>query len=185
MQEALLIQHCIKGDRAAQRRLFDTYYKYVYTICYRYVNHHQDAEDVVSEVFRRVFKYLHKVTNSVDQGLKKWIQTIAINESIRFLNKRQPIDYTEDLFLEHNLLSKSEDEVSSTISDSDIEAAKQIVNAMPTGYRTIFLLNIVEGLSHTEIAEHLGISRNTSKSQMLKARKYLKNKLNKDASRQI
>ena len=185
MQEALLIKRCIKGDRAAQRALFDTYYKYVYTVCFRYVNHHEDAEDVVSEVYRRVFRHLERVKNTADQGLKRWIQTIAINESIRFLNRKQPIDYTEDLFLDHKQIVTSANEGASTISDSAIKTAKEVVNAMPTGYRTIFLLNVVEGLSHTEIAEHLGISRNTSKSQMLKAKKYIKNKLNKDASRQF
>ena len=66
MLEVLLIKRCIKGDRAAQRALFDTYYKYVYTVCFRYVNHHEEAEDVVSGVYRRVFRHLNGVKNTAD-----------------------------------------------------------------------------------------------------------------------
>jgi len=179
MQETLLIQRCRDGDRAAQRWLFDKYYNYVYTVSHRYVQHHQDAEDVVSEVFRRVFSNLDKVKNTADKGLKRWIQTISINESIRFINQKQPVDYTS----EHHFFEGST-VASDAGSPADIKSIKQAVNTMPIGYRTIFLMNVVEGLSHTEIAEHLGISRNTSKSQMLKARKYLQNKLN-DNARQL
>lgn len=177
MQEALLIQRCRQGDRAAQRWLFDEYYNYVYTICHRYVNHHQDAEDVVSEVFRRVFKNLDRVKETADQGLKKWIQTISINESLRFIKRKHPIDYTDK-----EALLESQQVEPEPLEISDINMVRRIVSQMPTGYKTIFLLNVVEGLSHTEIAEHLDISRNTSKSQMLKARKYLQNKLKENAA---
>ena len=111
-------------------------------------------------------------------GLKRWIQTISINESLRALKRKQAIDYTSE---EKNLDSIIELEESSV--EIDTQLIKKIVNEMPLGYRTIFLLNVIEGLSHTEIAEHLGISRNTSKSQMLKARNYLKIKLKQYESR--
>jgi len=175
-----LIYKCQRGDRSAQRMLFDQYYNYVYTTCHRYVRHHHDAEDVVSIVFNRIFKNIDKLNDLENHGLKRWIQTISINESLRFLKKRQPIDYTADDFL----LDTKVEPATLSVEVSDVSEIKKIVNDMPPGYRTIFLMNVVEGLSHTEIAEHLNISRNTSKSQMLKARKYLQTKLSKDKSRQ-
>ena len=160
--------------------LFDQYYNYVYTICHRYVRHHHDAEDVVSIVFTKVFKNIYRLKDSENMGLKRWIQTISINESLRFIKKRQPVDYTaEDSLLDRKVEPKTGS--GEVFDDSEI---KKIINEMPHGYRTIFLMNVVEGLSHSEIAKHLDISRNTSKSQMLKARKYLQIKLRKDESRQ-
>lgn len=180
MNESDIIYKCQQGDRTAQRLLFDQYYNYVYTICHRYIQNHHYSEDVVSIVFNRIFGNISKLKKSEDRGLKRWVQTISINESLRFLKKKEPVDYTADDSL---LDTKVEP---TTIGDevSDASAIKKIINEMPQGYRTIFLMNVVEGLSHSEIAKHLNITRNTSKSQMLKARKYLQIKLRKDESRQ-
>ena len=131
-------------------------------------------------MFRRVFKNLEKVNDTKNHGLKRWIQKIAINESLRFLQQKQPIDYTYD----EKLLEKPSRFASDNVH-FDKKMVRRAIDELPTGYRTIFLMNIAEGLSHAEIAEHLGISRNTSKSQLLKAKKYLQNKLNQDASRQF
>lgn len=174
-----LIIQCISGDRRAQRSLFDQYYKYIYTICFRYVRNHHDVEDVVSEVFNRVFRSLDKLEHADDQGLKKWIQTISINEALRFVKRKHPIDYAED-DLQFEAAYEEPD-----ISQIDERILKKAIDELPDGYRNIFLLNVVEGLSHTEIAEYLGISRNTSKSQMLKARILLQKKLKKDVPRQL
>lgn len=175
MNDYILISKCQKKDPLAQRQLFDRYYNYIYTIGIRYIKNHHDTEDVVSEIFNRIFLNIDKVLSTNNQGLKRWIQTIAINESLRFINKKHPIDYTgDDKLLEPDNITLNESD-----SGLDIKLLKQKISQLPEGYRRIFLLNIVEGLSHTEIAQHLGISRNTSKSQMLKARKHLQLELKK------
>lgn len=178
MEEKRVILRCQKGEREAQRILYDRYFNYVYTISHRYVQHHHDTEDIVSIVFSRVFRNIHQLKNVANKGLKRWIQTITINESLRFLKRQKRMDYTCD----HNILEYKEEIVEPTL-EANMHLIKKLINAMPSGYRTIFLMNVVDGLSHTEIAEYLDISRNTSKSQMLKARKYLQNKLSEYASR--
>ena len=113
-------------------------------------------------------------------GLKRWIQTIAINESLRVLQKKKPIIYTDS----NEILDQAEVELE--VNDQiTADRIRKLVDEMPEGYRRIFLLNVVEGLTHAEIAEHLNISRNTSKSQMLKARKYLQKKLENYESQRI
>lgn len=178
MKENTLISQCQKGDQAAQRQLYDQFYNYVYTIAHRYLRNHHDCEDVVSEVFIRVFKNITKLNKTANQGLKRWMQVISINESLRFIKKKHPIDYTAD----DALLDLQVNTPIEGVEVSNTSQMKKIINEMPQGYRTIFLMNVVEGLSHTEIAEHLDISRNTSKSQFLKARKYLQIKLRKNES---
>ncbi len=180
LKEKDIIYKCQQGEQAAQRMLFDQYYNYVYTICHRYVLHHHDTQDVVSITFNKIFKGIDKLKNLENHGLRRWIQTISINESLRFLNKKQPIDYTTD----HFFLDQKVEPITESTEVSQASEIKKIINEMPKGYRTIFLMNIVEGLSHAEIAEHLNISRNTSKSQMLKARRYLQIKLRKEKSKE-
>jgi len=180
MEDSTIIIGCQNGERIAQRLLFDRYYNYVYTISYRYLNNHHNCEDVTSISFNRIFKNIEKVTNTADGGLKKWIQTIAINEALRFLKKKSPIVYTED----EGILDQVEN-VTKIASSWDMTFMKKLVNEMPEGYRRIFLLKTADGLTHDEIAEHLSISRNTSKSQMLKARKYLQTKLKNYESQKI
>ncbi len=179
-EDNILIQKCQLGEREAQRWLYDKYYLYLYNIVLRYVRGHHDTEDVVSEIFIRIFKHIHTLKTTENEGLKRWIKTIAINEALRFMKKKQRLVFTdEDHAFEHLAI------IESAVEEPNVDQIRKIIDQMPIGYRTIFLMNVVEGLSHTEIAEHLEISRNTSKSQMLKARKFIQHKLNKDESRQF
>ena len=96
MKESNIVFRCKQGDRAAQRMLFEEYYNYVYTISHRYIQHHQDTEDVVSITFNKIFRNIHQLKDTADMGLKRWIQTISINESLRALKKKQLINYTSE-----------------------------------------------------------------------------------------
>lgn len=183
MDNNSIIIGCQRGERTAQRLLFDKFYRFVYTVSFRYVKNHHDCEDVVLTVFNRIFKNINQVIEPSNGGFHKWVKTIAINESIRFLNKTSPIVYTEsDQLLD--LLDKEEPMESRGLEYST-EQILSTVNKMPEGYRRIFLLKVVDGLTHDEIAKYLCISRNTSKSQMLKARKYLSLELKKITSDEL
>jgi len=181
MSEAQIIKQCLRGDPKGQRMLFEAHYDQIYSTVFRYLRNHHDTEDVVSEVFNRIFKNIKNFKSKGANSFKAWIKTISINEALRFSKNKLPINYTEEF---SEIPTRHLENVNS-IDTIDIERIKKIVEEMPEGYRTIFLLNVVEGLSHSEIAQHLGISRNTSKSQMLKARKYIQSKMKKDESRSV
>ena len=163
-----LIKKCLNKEPRAQRKLFDDYYRYIYTICFRYLQDHHDCQDVVSEVFNRVFSNIGKVYDTSNNGFKRWIQTIAINESLRFLKRKRPVIYTDE-----NIILDGKEEVIEEQELLNTDQIWNIINEMPEGYRRIFLLHSIDGLTHAEISEYLSISRNTSKSQLLKARKYI------------
>lgn len=181
MTDHQIIQSCLKGDSRAERQLFDRYYRYVYTIALRYLTHHHDAEDAVSEAFIRIYRSLSQVVNAESSGVKRWIQRIAINESLRLIKRRRSIVFVEDTTTITDF-AETEDLPSSDIPSGKIMEA---INSLADGYRIVFLLSAVDGLSHTEIADFLNVSRNTSKSQMRKARAQLQHKLRHYESRAI
>lgn len=169
-----VIQHCKSGNQVAQGMLFNSHYQQMYNLSMRILSNHHDVEDVLIISFSKVFSKIQKFEYRGDNSLKKWIKTIVINESIRFVNGKRKISYDEDL---------PEYEKNSTfnfdLSDIDIEQVYSIIEALPDGYRMVFNLFAIEGYSHKEIAELLNIKENTSKSQLRKARKNIIERMNK------
>lgn len=168
--EKELIEACKRKDRMAQKLLFDRYSPKMNGVCYRYVRNAEDAEDVLVEAF---FKVLTNIQQFKNKGsFEGWIRRIVINECLMFLRRQ------------HNFnLSVEIDDNLNVVNNKNIEdelAARDILDfldELPTGYRTIFNLYVLEGYKHREIAEMLGISINTSKSQLILAKKRLKNLL--------
>lgn len=177
LHEQELIRRCIKGNRHAQEALFNQFYEDLYRIGMRYLSDHHDTEDAIIQAYSRVFKSLHKFNYTGKGSLGKWVRTILINEAIRLLQKRKRIYFEEDATqvqlpeLQANGLEQ--------LQASDI---LRMIEKLPAGYRTVFNLNVVEGYSHKEIGELLGISENTSKTQLKKARHQLMNQLNQDSA---
>jgi RNA polymerase sigma-70 factor (ECF subfamily) len=169
-----IIKGCKSGKQIAENALFDKYYKHMYNLSMRLLANHNDVEDVLIISFTKVFDNIKKFEYRGDHSLTKWIKTIVINESIRFVKKRDRIKY-DDNFPELTTHS----EFDSNLSDIDIEQIYSIIEKMPTGYRIVFNLFAIEGYSHKEISELLQISENTSKSQLRKARLDIIKKMNK------
>jgi RNA polymerase sigma-70 factor (ECF subfamily) len=168
VNEEKLIQLCIKANRKAQRELFDATYSTCFRLSVRYLGNHHDAEDVVSEAFVRIFQQIGSFVFHGEGSLRRWINTIVINESLRFLKRRKMLVFEEDL------LNSAETFIDiSDLTDIDTEQVEQIISIMPVGYRTVFNLFAVEGFSHGEIAELLSITENTSRSQLSKARRFI------------
>jgi len=175
LNEKELIQRCLRKDRHAQEFLFSEFYDELYIIARRYMSDHHDAEDVIIQSFIRVFKSLDNFTFTGQGSLGKWIRTILINESIRNLKKRSLLNYNDDII--HLESHYSEANALHQMQAADII---RMIDNLPIGYRTVFNLFVVEGYSHKEIGQKLGISENTSKTQLKKARHQLMTIINEE-----
>jgi RNA polymerase sigma-70 factor (ECF subfamily) len=164
--ELEIVHGCKKQDRKAQKALYDRYSAVMYGVCLRYMKNQADAEDILIE---GLFKAMSKIDQFNEEGsFEGWVRRIVVNECLMALRKNnvlkfaeeiQPnLDHTEDLSVEDNLIA---------------EDLLKLLDHLPNGYRTVFNLYVLEGYKHREIAEELGISINTSKSQLILARKRL------------
>lgn len=163
-----LIYQAKNGSQKAQRAIFDLFGKRMYVLCLRYVRVQEDAEELLSNGFIKAFENLSSFEIRGQYSFEAWLKRILINECLMFLRKQNkaPMMVEPD----ESLISVYEDVLDSLSADALLETILQL----PEGYRTVFNLYEVEGFSHAEIAEKLGISVGTSKSQLSKAKATLK-----------
>lgn len=169
--EKQLIKKAIAGHQDAQKRIYEKHAPKMLGVCRQYVKDLQFAEDVMIGGFLKVFKNLGSF--KFKGSFEGWIRRIMINESISYVRKQQFVVYDDALYdrfeLETNIIS----------SEMDVEHIQMLIDALPEGYKMVFVLYVVEGYKHNEIAKELQISESTSKSQLFKARKMLQEKLKK------
>ncbi|RYY70725.1 MAG: sigma-70 family RNA polymerase sigma factor [Chitinophagaceae bacterium] len=167
MQIAELIKEAKHKSKAAEKCLFDLYAGKMLTLCRRYVKNAEDAEECMLNGFVKFFAALMAFRYENDAAVYSFIKRVMINECLMFLRKQQAF----------KIVSESEAEnVGSNDDGLDQLSAREIfelIIQLPVGYRTVFNLFVIEGLSHPEIAGELGISIGTSKSQLNKARTLL------------
>ena len=166
-----LIEACIRKDRRAQKLLWDRYSPKMFGVCKRYIKSLEDREDILIEAFVKVFKNIGQFKNA--GSFEGWIRRIVVNESLMYLRRKHNFKMTVEI---------SNIDIKTNISAEDELAAGDILallNQLPTGYRTVFNLYVLEGYKHREIAEILGISINTSKSQLILAKKRMQSLLKK------
>lgn len=168
-----IINDCLKGKARAQRELFDLLSPKMMTVCLRYMGNAPEAEDVFQMAFVKVFKNLKDFQK--DGSFEGWVRRIFVNSCLDQIrkNKKTKFDVSVDdvsYKLEHD------DYIVESLIAEDL---MKLVNEMPDGYRTVFNLFAIEGYSHKEIADTLGITESTSKSQYKRARGYLMNSLEK------
>lgn len=174
MTEAELVRKCQKGNKQAQYALFETYADRFYRLMLRYVRAQQDAEDLIMVAFVKVFGHIGGFVLKDYGGLEAWIRKIMVNEALMFLRKRHNLNLTESL----DALNPDHDQAAwQQVEPEDLY--NMIVN-LPPGYRTVFNLFVIEGYDHGEIAGMLGISENTSRSQLFKAKQLLKRKIEQE-----
>lgn len=151
--------------------LFEVFYPQMSHVAWRYLNEREDVQDVLSEAFIRVFRSINKFEYHGEGSLNRWIKTIVINESLRFLERSRKLVFS-DLAIENEV--EVDDDIA---GDMDCEYIMSQVDELPDGYRLAFLMFAIDGYSHKEIAAKLNISVSTSKSQLFKARQVLMKKL--------
>lgn len=163
-----LINQCREGNPKAQYQLYNLYSKQMLNISHRIVNDRMEAEDVLQESFINAFSRLESYRGEASFG--SWLKRIVINRSLNVVRKKK--HYFEEINDELMKVDKEEEveeEVEYTVQD-----IHQAMKQLPDGYRVIFSLYMFENMSHNEIAEQLDISVNTSKSQLSRARKKMK-----------
>ena len=165
-----LIKASINGDSKAQERLFHCYAGKMMTVCRRYAKSEVEAEDYLQEGFIRVFTYLHSFESS--GSFDAWIRKVFVNTALKQLSKKQI--YFEEIDVENNFRFTEDADAISKLSESEILG---LMNELPMGYKTVFNLFVIEGYNHKEIGELLNIEESTSRSQLVKARKLLQEKI--------
>lgn len=171
MDDATLIIECVKGNARAQRMLFDKFAPKMLGVCMRYTKNTEQAEDVLQDGFIKVFGKLKDFKN--EGSLEGWIRRIMVNTSldqIRKNNKDLGISNFDDV-------SYKIDNNAFVLEGLMAEDLMKMIQSMPEGYKVVFNMFAIEGYSHNEIAETLGISENTSKSQYSRARAFLRKRL--------
>lgn len=172
VDEEQLIEACKANQRAAQQRLYDRFSPVMFGVARRYVNRPEDAEDILVDAFYKVFANLHQYSGN--GSFEGWIRRIVVNEALMFLRKRHALQGASEINPQLDLPSRPR--ATDTLEAQDI---LDLLDLLPTGYRTVFNLYVLEGYKHREIAAKLNISINTSKSQLILARKRLQELLEK------
>ena len=172
ISESDLIEGCIRGDRRLQYQLYERFAPKMFGVCLRYAGNAEEAEDILQEGFIKVFKKISSYRG--DGSFEGWIRRIFVNTAIEHFRRKtylQPITEQEENTLEGKYLT-----VLDSLAEKDIV---HLVQQLSPGYRTVFNMYVVEGYTHKQIADSLGISEGTSKSQLSRAKLILQDLVRK------
>lgn len=175
LDESELINRCSAKDREAQKELYTRYAARIFTVCRRYCDNNQDAEDVLHDTFLIAFKRISTLTGKSERSLYYWLCRIAVNQAIdRIRNKRWQLLYTNLPVRE--VVAEWEENDSVIIPQ---EILLTFIARLPNVRRTVFNLYCIDGYTHKEIAMMLGISEKGSASILAKAKNQLKKEINR------
>lgn len=174
MKESLdlrLIESCIKGDRAAQKVLYDRLAPRMFSVCIRYVGDREQAEDILQEGFVTLFTHLADYKG--EGAFEGWARKIFVTTALMELRRKDALKMSEDLDAVRGMKTEAVTQIQS-IGYKDL---MKVITQLPPGFRAVFNMYAIEGYSHKEIGEILGISETTSRTQLSRARTWLQNKL--------
>lgn len=167
--ESALIKSAIKNNREAQHVLYELFAPKMLSVCRYYIKDLQHAEEAMLNGFFKVFSNLSSFR--AEGSFEGWIRRIMVRESISFLRQQKQVEFpVEEVDFKNDY---------SNHINTDIEVAQiqQLIDGLPVGYKMVFVMYAIEGYKHHEIADMLGITEGTSKSQLYKARKMLQERL--------
>lgn len=171
MSDQQLIASCLKGDRKAQESLYNRYAPRMLGVCMRYLPRQEEAEDVMQEAFIRIFDKLASFRG--EASLQTWMTRIMVNFALNHLRSRRQLVPMDEEEVEQSLAFG----VQPAYHSLDADAVMKAIQQLPAGYRTVINLFSIEGYSHAEIGQMLGITESTSRSQFTRARQLLEKKL--------
>lgn len=169
IDEQMLAGECAAGKRLAQRQLYEQYVDYMMLTCLRYIPTQDDAKEAMLDGFVNAYKAIGKFEYRGAGSLKAWLKKIMVNSCLSKLRKGNEVypdadelPYDREPYIDTDAVSRM-----------SMKELMRLIHELPPGYRTVFNLYVFEGMAHREIAAVLGISENTSKSQLHKAKTLL------------
>ena len=163
--------NCRKNNPISQRALYDKYARKMMAVCLRYGRDYDTAQDLMQEGFIKVFTAIDSYTGN--GSFEGWIRRIFINTALEYLRRNDILRETVDIDD-----SEPMQEIDySTVEQMSADELMELVAELPTGFRTVFNLFVVEGYNHKEIGEMLGITESTSRSQLTRAKKWLQKRI--------
>ena len=171
MTDEELVSGCIAKKPSAQKLLFDRFSRKMMGVCLRYADREEEAEDMLQNGFIRVFEKIDTFRGS--GSLEGWVRKIIVNESLTYLRKNKAMKLNVDIE-DVKYMVPGNSHVGENMNEKDL---LKMIQKLPIGFRTVFNMYAIEGYSHKEIAEQLGISEGTSKSQYSRAKTHLQEML--------
>jgi RNA polymerase sigma-70 factor (ECF subfamily) len=168
----ILVRGCKKGDRKSQEMLYRRFAAAMYGLCLQYASGEEDAQDIMQDGFLKVFKKIHQVRNAA--AIPGWIRRIMINTALEKYRSKIVMQRMDETGAEPDMVM--EERVFDQLTTGELVA---LIRDLTPGYRMVFNLYAVEGYSHKEISEMLGISEGTSKSNLSRARAILQERIKK------
>ena len=166
-----MLEKAREGDRRAQKAIYDALASKMYALCIRYMGDRETAEDVLQDGFVTLFAKLDTYTG--EGSLEGWARKIFVNTALMSLRKNDVLKESDEMDSARGVTS----EAPSAVQDIGYKELCKMISELPAGFRTVFNMYVVEGYSHQDIADALGISVNTSRSQLLRARAMLQAKI--------
>ena len=166
IDEKIVVKGCLAGDMRSQKLLYERYKAAMFVHCLRYGADKSEAEDMLQEGFLKVFRELHQYDMSRGM-LGGWIRRVIINEALQMIRKKK-INFVEMTPLHEDVIANDD-----AVSQLGLKELLGFIQQLPTGYRTVFNMYVVDDMPHNEIADILQISVSTSKSQLFKAKQML------------
>lgn len=178
VEDEALLGAVRSGDEGAMKRLYETYVGFLRGVCRRYLPHDDDAvKDVLQESFIKIFTSLDRFHYRGPGSLRAWMKQICVYEALNHLRREAKyLPMEEETVTE---VEASPDDPSPDVDQVPLEVLQSLIEQLPDGYRRVFVLYALDGLSHKEVARQLGISEGTSASQYARAKKRLGEMINR------
>ena len=167
-EEQRLVKRLQEGDKTAAREFYTRYGGSLAGVCVRYIADEEDVKDVIQNALVHIFSHITDFKYRGSGSMEAWVVRIAVNESLKFLRTKVQHELLQP---DYDVIDDSEDDP--PVRDIPPDILRKMLNRLPTGYRTVLNLYVFEGKSHQEIARLLGIKKDSSASQLLRAKSML------------